>query len=597
MRFIAGSVTCLLLAAAIAQPLTIHVCPRRLSRDAASAHAYHVSSLQEGRNTVRTFLRRWRGANDTALRSAKSRSLPGPVRVELCGGRHSVAEPLVLTAEDSGEDGAPVVYTSAPGSVAVLDGGYAVTGWVANASTGIWRAPIPSGLQTRQMWVNERRAVRARSAGPVFAGNITAAGYTVTIAQPCAGCPAGVPLASWLLAGAECVYQPRGASWTEPRCTITGTRTLANGSTVVTMAQPCFAVARGKAQHQNVDFPAFIENVFALLDEPGEWFAADGFVHYKPLPGEDPATAVAFLGTAGANGSAAAPVGANGRPGEDGASGSWWGAPGAVHVLPGAHHLHFVGLSFEHISWLGPSGPDGFVDLQSGFHFQGSLQRPLHGVPGAVSLHGAHNVAVSNCTFAHLGLSGVVSDRGSQAVVVTGSTFVDLSGSAVSVGNVSEPVLPPADQDRNITVSENHIRDTGVEYSGCAGIFAGYVAATDITHNDIADTSNGAVCVGWGWGAANSMADNRVVYNRIFRSNTVLYDCGSVYTLSAQPRSEVAYNFIADQAMLFGSLYHDAKSAFFHTHDNVVVSGPMWLCESTRQELCRTAVGEGGTRE
>ena len=116
-----------------------------------------------------------------------------------------------------------------------------------------------------------------------------------------------------------------------------------------------------------------------------------------------------------------------------------------------------------------------------------------------------------------------------------------------------------------------------MEYSGCAGIFAGYVTATDIVHNDIANTSNGAVCIGWGWGANNSMSDNRVNYNRIFRSNTVLYDCGSIYTLSAQPRSEVAYNFIADQAMLYGSLYHDAKSAFFHTHDNVVVSGPMWL--------------------
>ena len=41
--------------------------------------------------------------------------------------------------------------------------------------------------------------------------------------------------------------------------------------------------------------------------------------------------------------------------------------------------------------------------------------------------------------------------------------------------------------------------------------------------------------------------------------------------------SEVAHNFIANQQMLYGSLYHDARSAFFHTHDNVVVDGPMWL--------------------
>jgi len=184
---------------------------------------------------------------------------------------------------------------------------------------------------------------------------------------------------------------------------------------------------------------------------------------------------------------------------------------------------------------------------KQGFFFQGSLQKPLHGVPGALALHGARAITVANCTFAHLGLSGVVSDFGSQDILITGNRFADLSGSAISVGNVSAPILAPADQDANMTLSENFIRDTGAEYSGCAGIFAGYVAATDIVHNDIADTSNGAVCLGWGWGATNSMSKNRVVYNRIFRSNTVLYDCGSVYTLSAQPGSEVAFNFIADQ--------------------------------------------------
>ena len=31
------------------------------------------------------------------------------------------------------------------------------------------------------------------------------------------------------------------------------------------------------------------------------------------------------------------------------------------------------------------------------------------------------------------------------------------------------------------------------------------------------------------------------------------------------------------QVLLYGSLYHDARSGFFHTHHNVVVGGPMWL--------------------
>ena len=140
--------------------------------------------------------------------------------------------------------------------------------------------------------------------------------------------------------------------------------------------------------------------------------------------------------------------------------------------------------------------------------------------------------------------------------------------------------------------------------------------------------------VGQGWGANNTMHNNTVNYNRIERSNTKLFEyvfislcalrcpacaparttllfdsngtasaatsaawqiacirilafhtklsvllrsCGSIYTLSNQPDSEVAYNYISNQVLLFGSLYHDARSGGFHTHHNVVVGGPMWL--------------------
>eukprot|EP00038_Savillea_parva_P001651 m.106130 g.106130 ORF g.106130 m.106130 type:complete len:168 (-) comp10574_c0_seq5:1463-1966(-) len=42
-------------------------------------------------------------------------------------------------------------------------------------------------------------------------------------------------------------------------------------------------------------------------------------------------------------------------------------------------------------------------------------------------------------------------------------------------------------------------------------------------------------------------------------------------------RLQVAYNYIENQVLLYGSLYHDARSSGFHTHHNVVVGGPMWL--------------------
>jgi len=205
----------------------------------------------------------------------------------------------------------------------------------------------------------------------------------------------------------------------------------------------------------------------------------------------------------------------------------------------------------------------------------GAAGKHLVGVPGALTLHGARNVSVDRCNFTHLGLSAIVADG--QGLTVTGSNFNDLSGSAITLGNVSDPVATPPMQDCDYTISGNTIAFTGQEYRGSAGVFAGYVATTQIVRNAISDTSNGAVCIGWGWGANNTMRSNNVSFNHITRSNTVLYDCGSIYTLSAQPGSEISYNYLENQVLLFGSLYHDARSSGFHTHHNVVVGGPMWL--------------------
>ena len=78
-------------------------------------------------------------------------------------------------------------------------------------------------------------------------------------------------------------------------------------------------------------------------------------------------------------------------------------------------------------------------------------------------------------------------------------------------------------------------------------------------------------------GGNNSMTSNRIRHNLISRSNTKLVDCGSIYTLSRQTDSEIAFNFIQNQQLPYGSLYHDARSSGFHTHHNVVSGGPMWL--------------------
>ena len=88
------------------------------------------------------------------------------------------------------------------------------------------------------------------------------------------------------------------------------------------------------------------------------------------------------------------------------------------------------------------------MDLQSGFFFSGPghADTVLHGVPGALAMHGAKDIKVTNCSFKHLGLSGVLADEGSQRISVTYSSFADTSGSAIALGNVSRPMATAEEQ-------------------------------------------------------------------------------------------------------------------------------------------------------
>ena len=553
------------------------------------------------------------------LRVRRAAGHRGTITIQLCDDGDVLADhgPIVLGAADSGVDGGPTVLRGADTRTgSSLDPGVRVTGWTKLHGLSIWEAELPAGINSRQMWVNGRRASRAHanpascSGGPTpgpdpcldllrGSATITPTGYanvTSPLNMTVTG-PTG--LEHWLLPGAEFVFGKgaSGASWTEPRCAVARVvPAAAPGKVNIEMAQPCWARATGKSAPllwdtgQAVTFPTDIENAFALLDEAGEFFAnfSSSKISYYPLPSEDMETAVAILG--GVPGPQHAP--SPDSPGHHGMMDS------ILKVDAAAHHIQIEQLTFLHHTWLTPSTGIGYVDYQSGwaciyggstihgYPINSSTGAPFKGcgdansgelsaVPGTLHIHGAHHISVRNCTFAKLGRTAIVVDGGSQNITLESSSITDVSGGAVSLGNTSHPMLSPSQIDGSIVVAQNRIRQTGQEFLGAAGIFAGYVAHTNIQNNDIANTSNGAVTLGWGWGATNSMENNSVLRNKIARSNTQLFDCGSIYTLSAQPHSEIAYNYIINQVLLFGSLYHDAHSAYFHTHHNVVSGGPV----------------------
>jgi hypothetical protein len=241
--------------------------------------AQPFATLEKARQAVRTI----------------NASMTQDLYVYVRGGHYELASPLGLGAADSGSNGYRVIYKAWADEVPVLSGGRRITTpWTLyNPTLGIWRADLPAGVNTRQLFVNGVRAQRARSAGGLHGiVDRTSTGYTTTDTS------AKAPR-SWVNPGeVEFVYTGLSSGiyqWQESRCGVAGV-----SDETITMDQPCFAnlpATCGSPPNTNCSFPTRIENVLGELDEPGEWILnrAGNIIYYKPRADDDMTTAEAIV--------------------------------------------------------------------------------------------------------------------------------------------------------------------------------------------------------------------------------------------------------------------------------------------------------------
>jgi hypothetical protein len=231
-----------------------------------------------------------------AAAQAKARTLAGPgqsgdVRVVLRGGTYRLGSTLTFGPEDSGGNGFDVTYQAADGERPVLTGARRVTGFQrVDAARDIWRAAVPAGTNTRQLYVNGVRAERARTALNPATFTPTATGFTATNAS----------YASFTNQSDVEVVQNN--KWKHMRCPLASITRSGSGS-ALTVAQPCWD--NNNVHVVNRQFPfngnglpkmdnvSWLENAFQLLTRPGQWYLdrPAAALYYIPRPGESMATA------------------------------------------------------------------------------------------------------------------------------------------------------------------------------------------------------------------------------------------------------------------------------------------------------------------
>ncbi|GMU52457.1 MAG: hypothetical protein AMXMBFR33_16030 [Candidatus Xenobia bacterium] len=555
----------------------------------------------------------------------------GDVTIVLDGGIHRLTQPIKIGPEHSGQNGHYLVIRSAVGERAVLSGAIPVTGWQLSDPARNIFSTVVGQRQTRQLYVNGRPAIRARTENypsgflPAFVWILG-----IPIQLGIEFIPTNLNPAAWRDPATwqypdqvEAVIVTQWKQMSVPVASVTpypeftidpllqpGTLLLPLPQPVKTglikMKEPAWTNANEfliKELLQPGPWSFWqvtrFENALEFLDEPGEWYlnSATGVLYYKPRAGEDMATAEVEL-------------------------------PVLETLIEGdsAHHIRFEGLTFTGATWLEPSGPNGYVSDQSAFHIVGQNHKPniwghdqfVVRTPGNVRFRFSTDLTFRGNIFENLGSVGLDLDTGSQRNLIDQNLFVNISSSAIVLGGVApEDARPVEARQATIdnTITGNLVRNVAIDYTDAAGIFVGFTARTTIANNTIAEVPWSGVAIGWGWGlldkgmfpgnpgsvsgewgtyntpTANS--GNKILRNRFYAWGNVLWDTGAVYTTGQQGTSEndpliIEGNVATNKRPSAGSnvYYTDGGSRYIVLKNNVSADNPVgvaWFGPAPRQ--------------
>lgn len=507
-----------------------------------------------------------------ATRSLKVKGvLPGLVRIVLRGGVYTLNKPFVLKPNDSGSPPLTdnwnnvtggirsVIYTSFPNERPVISGGRRITDWSRTKVNGrdAWVTSLPSVRRGEwtftQLWVNGSRRKRPR----------TSTVQLKRIAEPLGDVVYEGDIHKVLFTGQDRFrFQPGDLEawrnvediefvglhfWIESRIRFAG----------IDPATCTAKLAHRSKMRLTDDFsklgaPYYVENVFEMLSEPGEWYLdrPTGKLYYLPMPGETMEETEVW-----------APY-----------------LPQLILIQGNTakgqyvEHVCFENLTFSHTEWV--PGPEAL---------SATPQAACH-IPGAVVLTHAKDIQFERCEFTHIGSYGVEIGGGSTDISVIRCSLTDLGGGGVKVWHTSPPTAKHAPGSgidmaasticRRITISDCEIADGGHRYHQAVGVLIGKATGVLVLHNHIHDFDYTGVSVGWTWGYAEGNAYGNIIErNHIHHiGRGMLSDMGGIYTLGMQPGTRIRFNVLHDvESRGYGGwgIYTDEGSSHILIESNI----------------------------
>jgi hypothetical protein len=453
------------------------------------------------------------------------------------GGTYFLNEPLRLAPEDSG-----ITFSAYKDEKPVISGGRAIKGWKQAEIDGkkLWVTEIPEvkdGIRFfRELWVNGERRIRARHPNK---GYLKVAGVIETTEQWSQGQTSfqfhDDDIKAWKsMEDAEVVAMCR---WVESHLPIKS----------VDEAQKVVYFPYKSVFQLATNDPYYVENIFELLDSPGEWYMSkkEGKIYYIPMQGEDMNKAEVIAP------SLIQTVRLEGKP-ESGQL---------------VKDVKFKGLTFAHTEWWLPEGSSGFGQAAVG-------------VPGTVYAEGAVNCIWENCVVAHVGNYAIELGKGCKNNKIINCDLFDLAGGGVKIGEtaIRENDVEIASGNE---VRDCHIHDGGIIFHSAIGIWVGQSPNNRMINNHIHDFYYTGVSIGWTWGYGKALATGNIlegnhIHHIGIKSNgdgPILSDMAGVYTLGLHEGSVIRNNVFHDIAGIqYGGwgIYFDEGTTHILAENNLV---------------------------
>lgn len=471
------------------------------------------------------------------------------IYVLIKGGEHFTDKPIELTAQDSGQNGCSVIFTSYGGMAIISGGRHIKTDWqLDNAEKGIYKTYVGTDITSRQMFVDGVRMIRARTIGGFQTeesrinddetGYVTKDTYFANYKN---------------VLDMELVYYQE---WTNPRCGVDKLIKNDDGTLTLTMENPCWEFLMNK-EHLKVSKPVYFENQYEFIDEEGEWYIdSAGWLYFKPFGFMDLASADIVL-----------PV-----------TESLLTVTGSTAQR--VENVAFINLGFKYAGWMRPSTGKGYSDAQGGRIRENGDKVP----DSAVWIKYTKNLTVKDCEFSKMGITAMnVTDWIENADII-GNHMYDLSAAGMYIGNHGENGGASGDAflSRNITVKNNLVHDYGIDYGSSDGIEGMTMSYADFSHNEIYNGRYSGLTLGYG--AAGTKYAIDYMYNYVHDVlNDKIFDGGSIYVTketagTEERRNRIAYNYTSRQGNWSANLYTDNASTYWELDHNVTnqKDKPVW---------------------